>query len=247
MKKAGLLAILALFAAGLLLSPPASADHNIEEETRNIPPSDGFILINEVQWMDGTNIEDCERWVLTCEPVPRKLVMQQWESDREDAYILRTFSNGFVEVGWRQRYRRTYRGTKVVKPTPGYAEWDFNSSNMDDEIESLRYPARIYPFYSQDSTATRQHRGFDMRFKRSDFKAGKYTVLYTDPYRVTDRFVCSETFFVGCYYDNSRKQMTWHAYTFNVDDRTVSNLRERGKRAWTSKQFQKQLSKLLKR
>ena len=41
--------------------------------------------------------------------------------------------------------------------------------------------------------------------------------------------------------------MTWHAYTFNVDDRTVSNLRERGKRAWTSKQFQKQISKLLQR
>lgn len=194
-----MLAILALFAAGLLLSPPASADHNIEEETRNIPPSDASILINEVQLSDGTNIQDCERWVLTCEPVPRKLVMQQWESDREDAYILRTFSNGYVEVGWRQRSRRTYRGTKVVKPTPGYAEWDFKSSNMDDEVDSFQYLARIYPFYSLDPTSTRKHVGFDMRFKRSEFKAGKYTVLYTDPYRVTNEFVCSEAFFVDCY------------------------------------------------
>ena len=68
------------------------------------------------------------------------------------------------------------------------------------------------------------------------------TTTEYSPYRQTNEFVCNEAFSVGCYYINSRRQMTWHAYTFDVGDRTVSNLRERGKRAWTNKQFQRQLS-----
>ena len=83
MKKAGMLTTFTLLAAGLLLSPPASAN---ERDARYEAPSPDFVLVTQLTWTDKD--EDAEE----CNFVPdvrgnmgfqcvvvgkRKVVMQQ--------------------------------------------------------------------------------------------------------------------------------------------------------------------------
>lgn len=230
MKKTGMLTTLTLLAAGLLLSPPASAN---ERDARYEAPSPDFVLVTTLTWTD----KDPE--MNNDDGTPRKVIMQQWESEAQDVFILRTFSPNSFTSGAAEEYKRTYRGDEVWKPRPQYQSWDWYwpegtfgpSSNF--ELVDPRFDFR--------------HDGFSLRFKRSNFKAGKYTVLFTDRMFSAAQWKCSVYYKEVCRWSDGWETVTWDAYTFDVKKRTISKLREKGDYAGSPKQFQKQLTKVLNR
>ena len=233
MKKMGMLTTLTLLAAGLLLSPTASANEN-PPDPRYQPPSDGFVLVTQLEWTQKDYLKDT-------------IVVQQWESDAEDAYNIRWFEKEdgvlYATLG---EYRRTYRGKKVAKPRPEFSMWSIDStlSNPPPTFKPVFTPY-IRPFdWTIDGDT---FDGFDLRFARSALKAGKYTVLFSDRDLVPSQWKCSIYYKEVCYWKKGSNTLYWYAYLFDVKNRSITKMREKTGFADTAKQFQKQLTTMLKR
>ena len=83
-------------AASMGLSAGA-VNANDYPDPRYEPPSSDFVLVTQLAWNDKTYpLEDCTFGDNGLECVKtgkfRQIVMQQWESESQDVYILRTFS-----------------------------------------------------------------------------------------------------------------------------------------------------------
>ena len=248
MKKAGMLTTFTLLAAGLLLSPPASAN---ERDARYEAPSPDFVLVTQLTWTDKD--EDAEE----CNFVPdvrgnmgfqcvvvgkRKVVMQQWESEAQDVYVIRTFSPNSFILGSKDDYKRTYRGDDVWKPRPQFKAWQWWYPDRTSEYVGDPSAKELIPPKDEDSME-----GFSLRFKRSNLKNGKYTVLFTDRDFTPAQWRCSIYSKDVCRWSEGWTTVNWDAYTFDVKKRTISKLREKGDLAFSPKQFQKQLGKVLNR
>ena len=233
---------LTLGAAMALSAGPANA--NEFPDPRYAPPSPDFVLVTQLAWNDKTEpIEDCTFGDNGLECVKtdrfRQIVMQQWESETQDIYILRTFSpeNYLFADANDENYRRTYRGSKVVKPRPKFSWWQYKESGFANRPSTL---GAVDP----DSSAPL---GFDLWFKRSDLKAGKYTALFSNRELIPSQWKCSIYYKDVCYWDKGEKTFYFTAYPFDVKNRTIVKVREVTGYANTAKQLNKKVGKIINR
>ncbi len=236
----GVAAVLALVAS-VTIAPTANADARYE------PPAPDFVLAQQLVYKDKKSREfKClkdngyEGYVYCVNDPPATVTMQQWVSEAQDLILLRVFSTG-RNIGNPEEYRRTYRGSKVIKPRPPMRSWVWDQG-CPNGIDSCGYYLKTVV----DLFDGPEHDGFDMTFKRPEFKAGNYTILFTDRDFTPAQWKCSIYYKEVCKWSSGSDIVYWDAVTFDVKSQNISKLRTQGTAALSPKDFKKDMDKLLK-